>query len=155
MKVKRIGTLKTLRQYEKQLLEQVLPKYVAKSGVDERPQDILAQIRLECHNPFVLSCVLLDDAGAVIGFFVSFLQLTNLGKRLYIDHMYAPNTGQSAQMWKMITTKLGTDDVLYMTRRDPDAWIKGLGRLGIRVKLHGYLLRTVQDTEMFGKEKED
>jgi hypothetical protein len=145
MKIKRIGTLKTLRQYEKALLERVFPKYIAKADCEDQPQEILAQIRLECHNPFFMACALLDEADTPVGFFVAFVQLTKLGKRLYIDHMYAPNTGQEVRLFNIIRERLGVDDVMFLTRRDPDAWIKMFKRAGVELKLHGYLLHTVQD----------
>lgn len=147
--------MKTLKQYERVLLEQIFPRYIRKSGYEEGPQEILNQIRMECHNPFFMCCVILDGAGVVIGFFVAFVQMTNLGKRMYVDHVYTPDTGQSAQVFDMVRKKLGVEDVIFMTRRNPEAWIKLFNKYGIKVKLHGYLIRTVQDMGQFGQEKED
>ena len=153
MKLKRIGTLKTLRLYEKALLEDILPKYVSKAGVDDRPQEILSQIRLECHNPYFMAGVALDDSDRPVGFFVAFVQITLLGKRLYIDHVYMPNVTDNVRIYEMVKDKLGVDSVLWMTRRNPEAWIKMFAKLGHRVELHGYIIRTMQDVREFGNEK--
>ena len=155
MKLKRIGTLKTLRQYEKALLEDVFPKYIAKAGVDERPQEILSQIRLECHNPFFMAAVALGADDRPIGFFIAFVQLTLLGKRLYIDHVYMPNVTDNVRIYEMVKDKLGVDDVIWMTHRNPEAWIKMFAKYGHKVELHGYVVRTVRDKNELGGEKED
>ena len=155
MKLKRIGTLKTLRQYEKALLEDVLPRYIAKAGVDERPQEILSQIRLECHNPFFFAAVALDNSDRPVGFFIAFVQITLLGKRLYIDHVYMPNVTDNVRIYEIVRDKLGVDSVLWLTHRNPEAWVKMFARYGHKIELHGYVLRTVQNTDEFGKEKED
>lgn len=110
-------------------------------------------MRLECHNPFFLSCVLLSNDNVPVGFFIAFIQITHLGKRLYIDHMYAPNTGQAAEMYWMIQERMGVEDVLFMTRRSPDAWIKLFRKNGKDVRLHGYLIRTSSKDAGLGEEK--
>ena len=152
MRVKRIGTLKTYRKYEGVLVE-LLPKYLAKSECDDSVGDILSHIRMECHNPFFISCVLLDDSEAVVGFVIAFVSITLQGKKIILEHMYAPNMGMSIKLYDMLVDKLGVEDVWWITHRDPAAWIKFTKKRSRPMKLHGWILRS--DTEQFGQEKED
>lgn len=139
--------MKTYRQYERALLESLIPKYIAKSGDGDGIADILAQIRLECHNPFKLSCMVLDDAGTPMGFVVASIVLMPMGKRVIIDHAYVPNMGIAPRIYGMIEEKLGTDDIWWVTYRDPSAWIRMFKKHGKEVKLHGYLVRRITETE--------
>lgn len=155
MKIKRIATLRTLRQYERVLLEELLPKHLAKSGCSEQPQEVLSLIRLECHNPFFLCCVLLSEDSEPIGFIVAYVQNTVLGQRLYIDHMYAPNTGMIMRLFGMVKDRLGVDDVTWMTHRNPEAWVKLGKKYGHDLVLHGYVIRTKSPLVVKFGQKED
>lgn len=147
--------MKTFRQYEKTLLENLIPKYIAKSGDQDTAGDILSQIRLECHNPFKLSCVVLDDAGTAVGFVTASIVMLPTGKRVVIDHAYTPNSGITPKIYTMIEEKLGTEDIWWITYRDPSAWIRLFKKHGKEIKLHGYLVRRVMDVEKFTEMKED
>lgn len=142
MKVRRIGTIKTLKQYEKALLEDVFPKYLAKSKSRETPQVMLADMRMECHNPFFIACVVLDEGDKPIGFLMARTSLTLHGRQAVVDHFHAPNMRLCAKMLELVMDRFGTEDVLWITHRDPGAWIKFSEKQGHPVELYGWLLRT-------------
>jgi hypothetical protein len=153
MRVKRIGTLKTYRKYEGDLM-QLLPKYLAKSKCDDTVGEILSSIRMECHNPFHMSCVVLDDSDSVIGFVIAYISITIRGKRIVLEHMYAPNLRMSTQLYDMLVDKLDVDDVWWITHRDPSAWIKFSQKQKRPAKLYGWMVKS-QDLVRLGQEKED
>ncbi len=137
------------------LLESLIPKYIAKSGDHDSPQDILAQVRRECHNPFKLSCMVLNDDNSPVGFIIASLYILPTGKRIVIDHAYTPNSGITPKIYSMIEEKLGTEDIWWITYRDPSAWIKLFKKHGKEIKLQGYLVRRVTDAEKLEKETMD
>lgn len=134
---------------------EIIPRYLAKSGCDEGVGEILAYIRMECHNPFILSCVLLDDEDRLVGFLVAYIVITRLGKRIFVDHVYAPNMNMADKLCDMVREKLGVEDMCWITHRDPAAWIKFSRRKKRPVELYGYMIRTVPDLTQFGQAKED
>ena len=59
MKIKRIATLRTFKEYEDRLVA-LAEKYVAKAHVPESAREVVDQIKTRCHNPFALSCVIIN-----------------------------------------------------------------------------------------------
>jgi hypothetical protein len=141
MKVKRIGTLKTMRQYEQVLLEGLIPRYLAKSQCHDSPQRILADMRMECHNPFYLICVLLDDEGGAVGFAMAKVNILRTGRQIIVEHLYAPNMGMMSKLLEMTMSKLQSDHVMWITYRDPQAWIRFTRNQKRPAELYGWLLK--------------
>lgn len=144
MRVKRISKVSTLRQYEAGLLE-LIPKYLAKSLDEDQPQDILRQIRLGCHAPCALNCVVLDDDDRLCGFCCAYILMDMKGKRLIIDHLYAPNLAMSVKIYDMLVEKSGMDDVWFITYRDPKGWERMSKKCRRPLALRGYVMRFVKE----------
>lgn len=99
--------------------------------------------------------MVLDDAGTAVGFVTASIVMLPTGKRVVIDHAYTPNSGITPKIYTMIEEKLGTEDIWWITYRDPSAWIRLFKKHGKEIKLHGYLVRRVMDVEKFTEMKED
>lgn len=126
---------------------ELIQKYLPKSGSHESVGEILSQIRMECHNPFFFSCIVLDDADIPIGFVLATVSITRRGKRIFIEHMHAPNLGMADKLHEMMMAKLGVDDVWWLTHRDPSAWIKFCKKRKHPVELYGWMIRTERQDE--------
>lgn len=137
--------MKTLRQYERVLLEELIPKYLSKSQCHDAPQQILADMRTECHNPFYLSCVLLDEDDCAVGFAMARTAITRVGRQLVIEHLHAPNMGMMTKLLEMTMDKLQSHDVMWITYRDPAAWVRFTKKQKHPAELYGWLLRIKED----------
>ena len=61
MKIKRVSRTKTLRLYEKRLVEELIPAYLSKSRSKDTAEEVLMDMKLGCNNPFAFACVILDN----------------------------------------------------------------------------------------------
>jgi len=98
-------------------------------------------MRTECHNPFYLSIVLLEDTGEAVGFAMARMAIVPMGRQIVVEHLYAPNMGMMSRLLDMTMEKLEAEDVVWVTYRDPQAWIRFTRTQKRPAELHGWLLR--------------
>jgi len=92
------------------------------------------------------SCVVEED-GEVKGFVVAYVTMQISGKRVVIEHLYAPNMKVTAKVYEVVVDKLcgdmgvGRDGVYFMTYRNPESWVKYCKKIGIEVGVVSYVLK--------------
>ena len=146
MKIKRVSRTGTLKLYEKRLVEELIPAYLSKSRSKDTAEEVLMDMKLGCNNPFAFICVILDDADVPVGFMSSHQGVSCKGKQVVVDHLYAPSMGLSARLLDTVMEKLDAKSVLWLTYRDPSAWIKLSNKVNRPAELFGWMVR-------FGKEE--
>ena len=143
VKIKRITTLKTYNQYADDLHTLLVP-YLKKSGCEDI--DILQVMKLQCHNPYHFSCIILEDE-VPKGFLMASIVHTLSHNRIVIEHLYAPNMKLVLQVYKVICDKLSKDfdipksNIYFMTYRNPESWVRYCKKQGINTYLSSYVLR--------------
>jgi len=139
--ITRITTLKTLERYNKQLIP-LVQKYLQKSKCVDTLEEILDDIKTNCHNPYFTFCVI-ETGSTLTGFVVVVVQPTASGKKAVVEHFHCPNN-IAATVYKTVIKKLrdrfGITETIFVTYRDPGAWIRLARRHGLRFTLTSYLL---------------
>ena len=145
MKVKRIATLPTFTKYEEDLTA-LIPKYLKKSGCQDELEEIVRSIKLGCHDPHFSCCVILDEE-VLKGFIIAYVWVDYKGKKIMVDHLYAPNMKLAGKVYSMVVDKLcenfnvDNEDIYFVTYRNPEAWVKFADKEGYPMNLHGWVLR--------------
>lgn len=142
MKAKRIGQLKTYLTFSEGLSDAAV-KYLKKSGCEDSATEILTDIRLNCHNPRMY-CLVVGDPQKVDAFVVAMLTAAGGKKLLVIEHLYAPNQKLAAGLYRLVKKLAAGDseqfDTVFVTYRDPDAWIRFGQKHKVPLKVKSYLL---------------
>jgi hypothetical protein len=144
MKVKRIGTLQTFNKY-KEHIKKLVPRYLNKSKCTDTNEVILSMIELGCNDPFFVCCVI-EDGDKTIGFLIAYVHYSIGKKKIIIDHFHCPNA-VNANVYKMVTEKMckqfnvKSDDVYFLTYRNPDAWVRLSKKRNLEMEVHGWILK--------------
>jgi len=144
MRVKRIGTVRTYREYETALGHELVPKYLAKSGCSDTAVDIMSDLRTGCNNPMFFGCVVLDGEKAV-GFVIAYIAMTNRGKKVIFDHAHVPNMNMAAKVYDLVMDKLGVADAMWVTYRNPEAWVRFCNKNRHPVEVFGWMIRKTKE----------
>jgi len=135
--ITRIATLSTFNRY-KPVLQKLISKYLKKSWCDDTEEEILKDIELNCHNPYSLTCMI-DDSG----FAVVLVQPTLKGKKAIIEHFYCPNS-VAIPVYRTIMQKIKSQfeiiETIFITYRNPEAWLRFTERHGLKLNVKSYLL---------------
>jgi hypothetical protein len=154
LKVKRVATIPTFEKYKKDL-SALIPKYLKKSGCHDTEEDILQSIKLGCNNPHYNCCVLVEkkpisehgSMEVLKGFIIAYVWVDHKGKKITVDHLYAPNMGLAGKVFSLVVDKLCEDfnvdneNIWFMTYRNPEAWIRFADKEGYPMNLQAWVLR--------------
>ena len=141
MKIKRVSRTRTLRLYEKKLVEELIPAYLSRSRSRDTAEEVMMDMKLGCNDPFAFVCVILDDEDVPVGFMSARQEVSTKGKQAVVDHLYAPSMGLTAGLLDTVMQKLGVKSVLWLTYREPSAWIKLSNKVNRPAELFGWMVK--------------
>lgn len=146
-RIRRIATVRTFTKYKADL-QRIAKAMIKKSKTDEDSCSIVNSIFFGCYNPYFFSAIIEKDDKAM-GLITALVQpIPGTNKKVFIDHFSLPySKAGSMQVYRAVQEKLMEEhgvqkkDFVFLTHRNPDAWIRGAKKLGVNFKTISYILQ--------------